>query len=150
MTANDKYESVKDLFGQEASNNFKDLENKKEILIETHLSCIHGKYESKNQRLSANEQNNIKQLKSICHVNNIKEFINKIQQYIGDITSDIFSRINDKSQKTMTNITKANEVFEKYINFIDDILKDKYKEFFISKDVKSSDKKQKTFLKKIT
>ena len=149
MTANDKYESVKDLFGQEASNNFKDLENKKEILIETHSSCIHGKYESKNQRLSAYEQNNIKQLKSICHVNNIKEFINKIQQYIGDITSDIFSRINDKSQKTMTNITKANEVFEKYINFIDDILKDKYKEFFISKDAKSSDKKQKTFLKKI-
>jgi len=149
MTANDKYESIKDLFGQEASNNFKECENKKEILIETHSSCIHAKYESKNQRLSSTEQNKIKQLKSICHVNNIKEFINKIQQYIGDITSDIFSRINDKSTKTMTNITKANEVFEKYINFIDDILKDKYKEFFISKNAKSSDKKQKTFLKKI-
>ena len=40
-------------------------------------------------------------------------------------------------------------MLEKYINYIDDILKEKYKEFFVSKDSKSCDKKQKSFLKKI-
>ena len=148
MTANEKFESIKELFGVEAANaNYKDCENKKEILIETHKSCLHSKYESKNTRLSAAEQNRIKNIKKNCHVNNIKEFVNKIQQYIGDITSDIFSRINDKTQ--ITNITKANEVFEKYINFIDDVLNDSYADFFRSKDPKSADKKQKQFLKKI-
>ena len=149
MTANDKYESIKDLFGVEAAANYKECQDKKEILIETHKTCLHSKYESKNPRLFATDQNKIKHLKSLCHVNNIKEFVNKIQQYIGDITADIFSRINDKTQKSLTNITKANEVFEKYINFIDDILKEKYKEFFLSKESKSADKKQKLFLKKI-
>ncbi len=150
MTANDKFESIRDLFGPEATANFKDCQDKKEILIETHKTCLHSKYESKNPRLNMAEQTKLKNLKSLCHVNNIKEFVNKIQQYIGDITADIFSRINDKSQKDITNITKANEVFEKYINFIDDILKEKYRnEFFSSKEEKSADKKQKLFLKKI-
>ena len=147
MTAKDKFDSIYELFGKDASKPFMDCEEK-EILIDIQSNCIHAKYESKNPRLSSVEQSKIKHLKNLSHVNTINEFNKKIQQYIGEITSDIFSRIND-TQTTCTNKTKANEVLEKYINFIDDILKEKYKDYFISKESKSADKKQKTFLKKI-
>ena len=147
MTAKDKFDSVYSLFGKEASKPFMEGEAK-EILIDIQSNCIHAKYETKTPKLSFVDQSNIKQLKSICHVNTIKEFNKKIQEYIGDITADIFSKITD-SQNSNTNKTKANEVIEKYINFIDDILKDNYKHFFISKESKSADKKQKIFLKKI-
>ena len=147
MTAKEKYNSIDSLFGKEASKPYMECEEK-EILIETQTSCIHSKYDSKNLKLSLGEQNNIKNLKNMCHVNTINEFNKKIQEYIGEITSDIFSKIMD-SHTSNTNKTKANEVLEKYINFIDDILKDRYKEFFVSKELKSSEKKQKIFLKKI-
>ena len=147
MTAKDKFDSIYSLFGKEASKPFMDCVEE-EILIETQSNCIHAKYESKNPKLSLVDQNKLKQLKSESHVNNIKEFNKIILQYIGDITSDIFSKIKD-NQIDNTNKTKANEVLEKYINFIDDILKEQYQDYFISKDAKSANKKQKTFLKKI-
>ena len=147
MSGKDKFGQIYDLFGKDASKSYMDSEEK-EIIIETQTSCIHAKYDSKNQKPSSIELNKIKFLKNSCHVNTIKEFTKKIQQFIGEITSDIFSKIQDtKSQGT--NKTKANEVLEKYINFIDDMLKEKHKELFISKEQKSADKKQKTFLKKI-
>ena len=147
MNGKNQFDSIYTLFGKDASKPYMGNEEK-EIIIEAQSNCIHSKYESKNQKLSLVEQNTIKQLKNMSHVNTISEFNIKIQEYIGDITSDIFSRITD-SLSTKTNKTKANEVLEKYINFIDDILTDRYKEFFISKESKSAEKKQKIFLKKI-
>ena len=137
MTGKVRFDLIYELCGKEASKNFMDSEEK-EIIIETQSTCIHAKYDTKNSKG--------KDIKNSCHVNTIDEFIKKIQEYIGDITEDIFSRINDNK---FTNKTKANEVLEKYINFIDDILREKYRIFFISKDSKSADLKQKIFLKKI-
>ena len=145
MTGKERFDSIYELYGKETSKKYMECEEK-EIMIDTQSGCIHGKYEAKNSRMSNVEQNKLKLYKDTCHVNTIDEFIKKIQEYIGDITEDIFSRINDNK---FTNKTKANEVLEKYINFIDDILRDKYRLFFISKDSKSADKKQKIFLKKI-
>ena len=145
MTGKERFDSIYELYGKETSKKYMECEEK-EIMIDTQSGCIHGKYEAKNSRMSNVEQNKLKIYKDTCHVNTIDEFIKKIQEYIGDITEDIFSRINDNK---FTNKTKANEVLEKYINFIDDILRDKYRLFFISKDSKSADKKQKIFLKKI-
>ena len=145
MTGKERFDSIYELYGKETSKKYMECEEK-EIMIDTQSGCIHTKYEPKNFRISNVEQNKLKMYKDSCHVNTIDEFIKKIQEYIGDITEDIFSRINDNK---FTNKTKANEVLEKYINFIDDILKDKYRQFFISKEQKSADKKQKTFLKKI-
>ena len=147
MTAKDKFNTVYELFGKDATKTFMDCEEK-EIIIETQSNCVHFKFEIKNQKLSQIEQNKLKRLKKGCHVNTINEFNKKILEYIGEISSDIFSKIKD-NQIENTNKTKANEVLEKYINFIDDILKEKYQEYFISKEKKSEDKKQKTFLKKI-
>jgi hypothetical protein len=145
MTGKERFDSIYELYGKETSKKYMECEEK-EIMIDTQSGCIHAKYEAKNSRMSNVEQNRLKIYKDSCHVNTIDEFIKKIQEYIGDITEDIFSRINDNK---FTNKTKANEVLEKYINFIDDILKDKYRNFFISKESKSADKKQKIFLKKI-
>ena len=147
MNGNEQFDSIYELFGKDASQSYKDNEET-EIIIDTQSNCIHSKYENKNQKQTLIEQNHLKQLKSRCHVNNIKEFTKKILESIGEITADIFSRIKD-IKSANTNKTKANEVLEKYINFIDDILTEKYKEYFISKEGKSAEKKQKTFLKKI-
>ena len=119
MTAKDKYNSIYQLFGKEASKPFEECEEK-EIVIDTQSNCIHAKYESKNSKLSLVDQNKLKQLKNLSHANNIREFNKIILQYIGDISSDIFSKIKD-NEINNTNKTKANEVLEKFINFIDDI-----------------------------
>ena len=145
LTGKERFDSIYDLFGKEASKSYMECEEK-EIIIETQNSCIHAKYEAKKSRMSSDDQSKIKKCKDSCHVNTIDEFIKKIQEYIGAITEDIFSRINDNK---FTNKTKANEVLEKYINFIDDILKDRYRVLFMSKDSKSADQKQKIFLKKV-
>ena len=145
MTAKERFDYTYEFFGKEASKKYIDCEEK-EILIEVPTNCLHSLNDAKNSKFSLVDQNKSKQLKNLCHVNTINEFIKKILEYIGDIAADIFSRINDTKY---TNKTKANEVIEKYINFIDDTIKEKYKEFFISKDSKSADKKQKIFLKKI-
>ena len=147
MTGNEQFNSIYELFGREASEPYRQ-NVVTEIKIDTQSNCIHTQYESRNQKISLVDQNKFKQLKNKCHVNNIKEFTKKILESIGEITADIFSKIKDIKFEN-SNKTKANEVLEKYINFIDDILKEKYKEYFISKEGKSAEKKQKSFLKKI-
>jgi hypothetical protein len=54
----------------------------------------------------------------------------------------MFSRINDNK---FTNKTKANEVLEKYINFINDILRDKYNCFLYQKIPNQQIKNKKYF-----
>jgi hypothetical protein len=92
MNGKNQFDTIYTLFGRDASKPYMGNEEK-EIIIESQSNCIHSKYESKNQKLSLVEQNTIKQLKNMSHVNTISEFNKKFQEYIGDITSDIFSRI---------------------------------------------------------
>ena len=57
------------------------------------------------------------------------------------------SRNPKMSANEKANLKKIKD--KSHANFIDDISKEKYKEFFISKDERSSSKKQKDFLKKV-
>ena len=147
MNGSSQFDHVYNLFGPEAAKKYQDLKLE-EIVIETQPNCIHTKYESKNPKMSANDKANLKQYKDKSHANTVKEFTELIKTYIVQIADDIFSKIKTKKSEYI-NKTKANEIFENYINFIDDISKDKYKEFFISKDERSSSQKQKDFLKKV-
>ena len=147
MNGSSQFDHVYNLFGPEAAKKYQDLKLE-EIVIETQPNCIHTKYESKNPKMSANDKANLKQYKDKSHANTVKEFTELIKRYIVQIADDIFSKIKTKKSEYI-NKTKANEIFENYINFIDDISKDKYKEFFISKDERSSSQKQKDFLKKV-
>ena len=147
MNGSSQFDHVYNLFGPEAAKKYQDLKLE-EILIETQPNCIHTKYESKNPKMSANDKANLKTYKDKSHANTVKEFTELIKRYIVQIADDIFSKIKTKKSEYI-NKTKANEIFENYINFIDDISKDKYKEFFISKDERSSSQKQKDFLKKV-
>ena len=64
-----------------------------------------------------------------------------MENYIFQIYDDIFTKIK-ANIKDFSNNKKANEILENYILFIDDISKEKYKEFFILKSEKSSSKKE--------
>jgi len=68
------------------------------------------------------------------------EFTKLMENYIFQIYDDIFTKIK-ANIKDFSNNKKANEILENYILFIDDISKEKYKEFFILKSEKSSQKK---------
>ena len=141
------FDTVYDLLGPEEAKKYQDLKSE-ELVIETQPNCIHTKYESRNPKMSANEKANLKKIKDKSHANTVKAFTKLIKRYIVQIADDIFSKIKTK-KSDFINKTKANEVLENYIVFIDDISKEKYKEFFISKDERSSSKKQKDFLKKV-
>jgi hypothetical protein len=135
INGKERFDYLYDLYKKDIPKTYVNVEEKG-LIIETQATCIHTKSEKKSEQGK----------KFPSHTNLISDFIKRIIQYIPDISSDIFSRINDKK---CTNKTKANEVIEKFINFIEDISKDKYKEFFFSKEQKSSDKKHKTFVQKI-
>ena len=69
------------------------------------------------------------------------EFTKLMENYILQIIDDIFPKIK-ANIKDFSNNKKANEILEKYILFIDDISKEKYKEFFVLGSEKSSSKKE--------
>ena len=145
INGKERFNSMYNLGGREAVTNYIECEEN-EILIDTQKGCVHAKYENGVKYWTETNKNKFKNICSQCHVNNINEFIKKFLTYLKSITSDVFSRINDKDYK---NKTKANECLEKYINFIDDTLTDKWNSYFISKNEKNASKKQKVFLKKI-
>ena len=147
-TGSHQFDTVYDLFGQETAKKYQELQLE-EILIETQPNCIHTKYENKNPKMSNDSRIKLKGYKEKAHANTVVEFTKLIENYILLIVDDIFSKIKTKSKKDYINKTKANEVLENYIVFIDDVSKEKYKEFFISKDEKSFSRKQKDFLKKV-
>ena len=145
INGKERFNSMYSLGGKEAITNYIECEEN-EILIDTQKGCVHAKYENGTKYWTEANKNKFKSLCSECHVNTVNEFIKKFLTYLNQITADVFSRINDANY---TNKTKANECLEKYINFIDDTLTDKYKSYFISKNEKNASKKQKTFLKKV-
>ena len=147
MNGSFQFDTVYDLFGQEIARNYSEAQTD-ELIIETQPNCIHTKFESRNPKMSSNEKMKLKNYKEKSHANTVIEFTNLIENYILQIVDDIFSKIKT-NKSNFINKTKANEILEKYIVFIDDISKEKFREFFISKSEKSSSKKQKAFLKKV-
>ena len=147
MNGTFQFDTVYDLFGQEVAKKYQEVQMQ-ELLIETQPNCLHTKYENKNPKMSQNDKTKLKNYTERSHANNVMEFTKLMENYILQIVDDIFSKIKT-NRKDFSNKTKANEILENYILFIDDISKEKYKEFFISKSEKSSSKKQKDFLKKV-
>ena len=125
MTGKERFDSIYELYGKETSKKYMECEEK-EIMIDTQSGCIHAKYEAKNSRMSNVEQNRLKIYKDSCHVNTIDEFIKKIQEYIGDITEDIFSRINDNKFDSLIEALKQSQ--PGFIFHYNEILKIKKKE----------------------
>ena len=142
-----QFDTVYDLLGQDEAKKYSEV-NMEELLIETQPNCIHTKYESKNPKMSNSDKKKLSSYKERSHANTVSEFTKLIERYILQIVDDIFSKIKSKKNEYI-NKTKANEILENYIVFIDDISKEKYKEFFISKNERSSSKKQKDFLNKV-
>jgi hypothetical protein len=147
MNGSFQFDTVYELFGQEMAKSYSMVQSE-ELVIETQPNCVHTKYEKKNPKIQNHDRERLNVYKSKSHANNVIEFIKVFERYILQIVDDIFSKIKTL-KKDFSNKTKANEVLENYIVFIDDISKEKFKEFFISKEEKSSAKKQKDFLKKI-
>ena len=147
MNGTFQFDTVYELFGQDVAKKYQEV-HMEELIIETQPNCLHTKYESRNPKMTQVERAKLKSYKERSHANNVMEFTKLIENYILQIVDDIFSKIK-ANRKDFSNKTKANEILENYILFIDDISKEKYKEFFISKSEKSSAKKQKDFLKKI-
>ena len=146
MNGSFQFDTVYDLLGQDEAKKYSEV-NMEELLIETQPNCIHTKYESKNPKMSNSDKKKLSSYKERSHANTVSEFT-KFERYILQIVDDIFSKIKSKKNEYI-NKTKANEILENYIVFIDDISKEKYKEFFISKNERSSSKKQKDFLNKV-
>ena len=147
MNGSFQFDTVYDLLGQDEAKKYSEV-NMEELLIETQPNCIHTKYESKNPKMSNSDKKKLSSYKERSHANTVSEFTKLIERYILQIVDDIFSKIKSKKNEYI-NKTKANEILENYIVFIDDISKEKYKEFFISKNERSSSKKQKDFLNKV-
>ena len=147
MNGSFQFDTVYELLGQEEAKKYSEIQME-ELVIETQPNCIHTKYESRNPKMSSNDRTKLKNYKEKSHANTVIEFTKLIERYILQIVDDIFSKIKTK-KNDFINKTKANEILENYILFIDDISKEKFKEFFISKDERSSSKKQKDFLKKV-
>ena len=147
MNGSFQFDTVYDLLGQDEAKKYSEV-NMEELLIETQPNCIHTKYESKNPKMSNSDKKKLNSYKERSHANTVSEFTKLIERYILQIVDDIFSKIKSKKNEYI-NKTKANEILENYIVFIDDISKEKYKEFFISKNERSSSKKQKDFLNKV-
>ena len=147
MNGSFQFDTVYDLLGQDEAKKYSEV-NMEELLIETQPNCIHTKYESKNPKMSNSDRKKLNSYKERSHANTVSEFTKLIERYILQIVDDIFSKIKSKKNEYI-NKTKANEILENYIVFIDDISKEKYKEFFISKNERSSSKKQKDFLNKV-
>ena len=147
MNGNFQFDTVYDLFGQEVAKKYQEVQSQ-ELLIETQPNCLHTKYENRNPKMTQAERAKLKSYKERSHADTVMEFTKLMENYILQIVDDIFSKIKS-NRKDFSNKTKANEILENYILFIDDISKEKYKEFFISKSEKSSAKKQKDFLKKV-
>ena len=147
MNGSFQFDTVYDLLGQDEAKKYSEV-NMEELLIETQPNCIHTKYESKNPKMSNSDRKKLSSYKERSHANTVSEFTKLIERYILQIVDDIFSKIKSKKNEYI-NKTKANEILENYIVFIDDISKEKYKEFFISKNERSSSKKQKDFLNKV-
>ena len=147
MNGSFQFDTVYDLLGQDEAKKYSEV-NMEELLIETQPNCIHTKYESKNPKMSNSDKKKLSSYKERSHANTVSEFTQLIERYILQIVDDIFSKIKSKKNEYI-NKTKANEILENYIVFIDDISKEKYKEFFISKNERSSSKKQKDFLNKV-
>ena len=147
MNGSFQFDTVYDLLGQDEAKKYSEV-NMEELLIETQPNCIHTKYESKNPKMSNSDKKKLNSYKERSHANTVSEFTKLIERYILQIVDDIFSKIKSKKNEYI-NKTKANEILENYIVFIDDISKEKYKEFFISKNERSASKKQKDFLNKV-
>ena len=147
MNGSFQFDTVYDLLGQDEAKKYSEVHTE-ELLIETQPNCIHTKYESRNPKMSNSNRKKLNSYKDRSHANTVSEFTKLIERYILQIVDDIFSKIKSKKNEYI-NKTKANEILENYIVFIDDISKEKYKEFFISKNEKSSSKKQKDFLNKV-
>ena len=147
MNGSFQFDTVYDLLGQDEAKKYSEVHTE-ELLIETQPNCIHTKYESRNPKMSNSDRKKLNSYKDRSHANTVSEFTKLIERYILQIVDDIFSKIKSKKNEYI-NKTKANEILENYIVFIDDISKEKYKEFFISKNEKSSSKKQKDFLNKV-
>ena len=147
MNGSFQFDTVYDLLGQDEAKKYSEV-NMEELLIETQPNCIHTKYESKNPKMSNSDKKKLSSYKERSHANTVSEFTKLIERYILQIVDDIFSKIKSKKNEYI-NKTKANEILENYIVFIDDISKEKYKEFFISKNERSASKKQKDFLNKV-
>ena len=147
MNGSFQFDTVYDLLGQDEAKKYSEV-NMEELLIETQPNCIHTKYESKNPKMSNSDKKKLSSYKERSHANTVSEFTKLIERYILQIVDDIFSKIKSKKNEYI-NKTKANEILENYIVFIDDISKETYKEFFISKNERSSSKKQKDFLNKV-
>ena len=147
MNGSFQFDTVYDLFGQEEAKKYSEIPIE-ELVIETQPNCIHTKFESKNPKMNSNDKAKLKSYKERAHANTVFEFTKLIEKYILQIVDDIFSKIKSKKNDYI-NKTKANEILENYIIFIDDISKEHYKEFFISKNIRSSSNKQEEFLKKV-
>ena len=147
MNGSFQFDTVYDLLGQDEAKKYSEVHTE-ELLIETQPNCIHTKYESRNPKMSNSDRKKLNSYKERSHANTVSEFTKLIERYILQIVDDIFSKIKSKKNEYI-NKTKANEILENYIVFIDDISKEKYKEFFISKNERSSSKKQKDFLNKV-
>ena len=147
MNGSFQFDTVYDLLGQDEAKKYSEVHTE-ELLIETQPNCIHTKYESRNPKMSNSDRKKLNSYKDRSHANTVSEFTKLIEGYILQIVDDIFSKIKSKKNEYI-NKTKANEILENYIVFIDDISKEKYKEFFISKNERSSSKKQKDFLNKV-
>jgi hypothetical protein len=143
MNGSFQFDTVYDLLGQDEAKKYSEV-NMEELLIETQPNCIHTKYESKNPKMSNSDKKKLSSYKERSHANTVSEFTKLIERYILQIVDDIFSKIKSKKNEYI-NKTKANEILENYIVFIDDISKEKYKEFFISKNERSSSKKTERF-----
>ena len=147
MNGGFQFDTVYDLFGQDEAKKYSDIQME-ELVIETQPNCIHTKFENRNLKMSNSDRAKLKAYKDKSHANTVLDFTRIIENYILQIVDDIFSKIKTKNNNFI-NKTKANVILENYIVFIDDISKEKYKEFFISKDEKSAAQKQKDFLKKV-
>ena len=147
MNGSFQFDTAYELFGQEEAKKYSEI-NVEELVIETQPNCIHTKFENKNPKMSTSDKDKLKSYKERSHANTVSEFTKLMDRYILQIVDDIFSKIKSKKIE-ITNKTKANEIFENYILFVDDISKEKYKEFFISKNERSFSNKQKDFVKKV-
>ena len=110
------------------------IENKKakELILSSPKECIHFTI-----CLNGNNTNN----SIIGHCTTIDQFINRILYYKNDICNDIENQINE---------TKANELIELYMEYIDQILKEKEKKWhFNGKNKEKSEQKLSNFLKEI-
>ena len=131
LNGNDKFNiiySKKKVIEKEYIENIK----AKELILSSPKECIHFTI-----CLNGNNTNN----SIIGHCTTIDQFINRILYYKNDICNDIENQINE---------TKANEVIELYMEYIDQILKEKEKKWhFNGKNKEKSEQKLSNFLKEI-